>query len=77
MLGMHPNPASDKITLTFSGGTLKGAKVLVYDLSGKLVLSQQCTNSQPEIGISVLEKGIYILQLNAESGTFRQRFMKW
>jgi len=56
-VSISPNPATDKISLfNCNNGLLK-----IYDLQGKLSLS---TEIKPSIDISILNSGIYLVQIN-------------
>ncbi len=66
---VYPNPTSN--ILNFSE---EMQEVQVYDLSGKLVLSNPRTDSQ--IDISVLEKGAYLIHLHNENGASIKKIIK-
>lgn len=65
-LSVYPNPATTQITVKANG------LVQVYDLSGKLVLSQQSVNGTAVVNISRLAKGTYVVK----SGTGNAKFIK-
>ncbi len=70
---IYPNPATDEIAVNVN---LKNEDVLlnIYDLSGKLVVSQEFNNllngeQELNINISSMKKGTYLLQLTSENIT--------
>ncbi len=65
-LSVYPNPATSQITVKSQG------LVQIYDLSGKLVLTQQAVNGAAVINISKLAKGTYVVK----SGSANAKFIK-
>lgn len=61
---LSPNPAQD---FTVLNGVKKGAKISVYDLSGKLLLSTIATESQFTINTTSFTKGVYMVKVDNES----------
>jgi hypothetical protein len=68
---IYPNPASDILNVAhnFSGVTYN-----IYTIDGKLVKSGPLEGTQ--INISEMSKGLYLLQLNAESVTQTKKIIK-
>lgn len=65
-LSVYPNPATSQITVKSQG------LVQIFDLSGKLVLTQQAVNGAAVINISKLAKGNYVVK----SGSANAKFIK-
>lgn len=65
---VYPNPSNDKITISINSND--SGKLVVTDLSGKVVLEQKATfeNGQTNTNISSLENGMYILTITLENG---------
>jgi type IX secretion system substrate protein len=61
-LSVYPNPFTDKININ---DTKQGDEIILYDITGKEVLRQQCLNNVTEIIIHDLSKGFYILHYEA------------
>lgn len=67
-----PNPANDLITIQANSTDFK---VAVYDMLGHQVLSQHLVN-QDQLNVSVLNKGMYLIEINVEGKLIQQRLMK-
>lgn len=65
-LKVYPNPATDIINLEGDSDVLAGAEVDVYDMNGKLVISEKLNNSmgQSKLDISRLNSGLYVLTIS-------------
>jgi hypothetical protein len=61
---MAPNPASDRVHLQLASGTI--SKVEVFDMVGKLVLSNQSESNLLTLDISALESGLYSVRVTAD-----------
>lgn len=59
---IYPNPANTSFAIA-ADVDLAGAKVLIYDLSGKIVHNQTAQNHIPIVDISMIEPGNYIVQV--------------
>ncbi|WP_333876631.1 T9SS type A sorting domain-containing protein [Flavobacterium sp.] len=65
----YPNPVSDIVTITVKNNSAISS-VTVYDVLGKMILSQKPTAALPTqtIDFSAVSKGIYLLEVTTESG---------
>ncbi len=72
---VYPNPAKNEITVENASQVQKG-DVTIYNLQGQLVIEQQLTEIKMNLNISLLEKGIYLLQLRSGLGTEVIKFVK-
>ena len=71
---IYPNPADNEIVITLNKELTDKAIVNIYSLSGQLTLN---TKYQPNIDISSLEVGLYIIDVVDETGSiFRQKISK-
>jgi hypothetical protein len=59
---IYPNPATDVIHLVFKD-ELKDAEVTISELSGRIVLKQQCIKKEVLISLQGIENGLYLIQL--------------
>ena len=66
--GVFPNPAKDELRVN---GVENGTKVMVYDMTGKLV-AQQTATENTVINVSSLNKGVYVLS----AGERKIKFVK-
>ena len=64
-LKMYPNPASNKIF--FSLSTNANASLYIFDVFGKLVVETTVTYSTPNVNISSLSNGMYIVKIQASN----------
>jgi hypothetical protein len=58
---LYPNPFTNELYLNNSG---EATSITIYDLSGKLITSQDLSSGTNSIDITSLEKGIYIAKIN-------------
>lgn len=66
---IYPNPAQDVLHLKLAGG-FDNAEI--YDLAGKMI----CTGTSPDIAISNLNTGIYILKIKLAKSVIARKFVK-
>jgi surface protein len=69
-ISIYPNPTNDKL---FIQGLSSLSKVSIYNVLGKLVLSQTISK---EIDVKQLSKGIYILKIADEQKEIVRKFIK-
>jgi uncharacterized repeat protein (TIGR01451 family) len=69
LITLYPNPAENKIQ--FSGATVD--EVLIYDLTGKLVLEATTVNN--EVSLNTIQTGIYQLVLKTENSISTQKLV--
>ncbi|MGB0178176.1 MAG: T9SS type A sorting domain-containing protein, partial [Owenweeksia sp.] len=68
---VYPNPATDKLRLSWQPGQIDLSEVRLYDATGKLLRSEHITEKregkvQMEIDVSSLRSGAYSLQLKGK-----------
>lgn len=68
---IYPNPASDYIRLISEGN----GYYEVMNIAGQLVLSGEITKDDQLINISMLDKGVYMIKANNESGVSTTRIV--
>lgn len=56
-LACYPNPAMNELTIV----TPEPTRLLLYDVTGKIVKSEQVTSTQTKWDVSLLPNGTYIL----------------
>ena len=69
-----PNPTTDVLTVVMSENMVATGPVQLYDLTGKLLLTQQVADNAAQIQISLghLSAGLYILKIGEESVRLRK-----
>lgn len=73
---VYPNPTSDLIYVGHEMIQGNNAKVIVSDMSGRVVLEKKAYGRQSELVVSDLSEGVYVLSLVTEEGAISQRFIK-
>lgn len=68
-LAIFPNPAKEKIMISYTTKNTSAIQFELYDISGRLILKEteipvQSTNSTKEINIESIDHGSYILFIN-------------
>ncbi len=71
----YPNPTSHTITLDFKGKNTASMNVLVFDLTGKMVV-QSPLSAKRQLDVSSLPSGIYIGIATADGQTMPFKFVK-
>jgi surface protein len=69
-ISIYPNPTNDKL---FIQGLSSSSKVSIYNVLGKLVLSQTISK---EIDVNNLQSGIYIIKITDEQKEIVRKFIK-
>lgn len=70
-LTIYPNPVNETLFLNYTGESPES--ISVYDISGKLILSQGYEKS---ISVSNLTSGIYFIEITSPLGKSIQKFVK-
>ncbi|MEZ4875227.1 MAG: T9SS type A sorting domain-containing protein [Flavobacteriaceae bacterium] len=72
-----PNPAQDQITV-WNPNSLEVSRIVVYDLQGREVAVQKVGTTQMVIAVdlSVLQTGVYVVQIETLEGSVTERLMK-
>ena len=73
-LTIFPNPASEKISIDYTG--MQSVKMLVYNLMGDCVFQSDLTGSANIIDFSFLTSGVYMIRLTGANGTMQRKFIK-
>lgn len=67
-----PNPATETITIQTKATDFN---VVIYDMSGKQVLSENLKNKN-QLNISSLKQGTYVIEINAEGTILQEKLVK-
>lgn len=69
---VYPNPASNKITITYKDAELQA--ITIFDIGGRLVLDYTADNQDKvELDISHLAPGINVIQAKTSEGTVKRK----
>jgi hypothetical protein len=68
---MYPNPTSDVLNLVYN---YEEVNYSLFSIDGKLIKSGKLEN--PQVNVSNIQQGIYLLQLSAEGKTITKKFIK-
>jgi hypothetical protein len=72
-----PNPASDKVNITLpDNDRLESTTIMVYDLAGKLMLTQKTTTKIVELDMSSLAKGTYLVKVDTNNTTYTEKITR-
>jgi len=78
-INIYPNPADDVLQV-YSAAGLKASQVVVYDIIGRKQSSQAINNNseQTRVNIATLAPGIYMIQVQDETGSIltTRKFVK-
>ena len=73
---LFPNPAQDLLQIDLQSLEFEESQLEVYNIAGSLLLSKQIRQAKPQLDISTLSKGIYLLKINTPQGILSGRFIK-
>lgn len=77
---LFPNPAVDRISITYDGSLDDHAEVVVTDVAGKIIYNESIQNRNEvnhAVDVSDLTEGIYVLQLKSNNGVIAaKKFIK-
>ena len=71
-LTVYPNPVSETLNIKTK---IADCQLLIYDLSGRILVNEKIFSEHTKINIDFLEKGIYSLTLVGESATSSTSFI--
>ncbi len=69
----YPNPAGDVITVE---SELSIEEVVIYDLTGAVVMTEQASNSSVSVNVAELVSGVYFVEAKIEGQVIRKRLVK-
>ena len=75
-ISLFPVPANDVISVSLQNVMLDNTTIKIYSALGALVLSQDIDHKSSVLNVSSLAKGVYVVKVNASSGTLTTRFVK-
>lgn len=75
-LSLYPNPVEDVLNLSGDLNVLSGSEMAVYTLSGKKIIEAVFDANSPQLNVSKLETGVYILTISKEGVKQDYKFIK-
>jgi hypothetical protein len=75
-LELYPNPADQWIRVRLPGEAHGFHEIRVYDLSGRMVMAMEADLSEVIRLPESLQRGIYLMKVQTEGGTYHGRFIK-
>ena len=73
---LYPNPAGNTLHVEFEGTDNPQGTITVTDLTGVVVLTQECHNPVTQLDVSNLSPGLYVVSFRNEKGVVVRKFVK-
>ena len=73
---VYPNPVKELLTLDIGRNAWTESKVIIVDVLGNIVLTQDVNKAKLTVGLSGIPQGVYLLKFTNFKGTFVQKFIK-
>jgi len=74
-LKVFPNPATDKITVSSSAIT-GNSQLSIFNVSGEKVMERQLTNTETQLDIGALPRGVYFVRVQDEKRVEVEKIIK-
>ncbi|MDD7575601.1 MAG: T9SS type A sorting domain-containing protein [Bacteroidales bacterium] len=71
---VYPNPASERATISVSG-VESGAKIVVSDMQGRIILSDDMTSETYELSVANMTSGVYYIRVIGTTSTHTQKLI--
>lgn len=72
---IYPNPANDNIIIE-NTSLNKNEEILIYNIQGQLLIQQPMLQAKTDIDISLLAKGMYLVEMKTEKEVVVKNFVK-
>lgn len=72
-ISIYPNPTNNFVTLS---GVEGSATIELYNVLGKIVLSQKITKDKTEIDLSKETNGVYFIKIITENNSVTKKIIK-
>jgi hypothetical protein len=73
---VYPNPVADQLTVTLRTDAFRVSEMAIYDLNGKLVMTQPVEDNQISVNAARLATGSYFLRLSDGRNSVTTKFVK-
>ena len=78
-LSVYPNPASEKLNITFNTSTADDFNITIYNVTGQAVYKETLNNFvgsyHNEINVNDLAQGVYLMQVKSSKGATTQKIV--
>ena len=71
---VYPNPASERAIVAVSG-VESGAKIVVSDMQGRIILSDNMTSETYELSVANMTSGVYYIRVIGTTSTYTQKLI--
>jgi hypothetical protein len=77
-ISITPNPTSDKVTINLSqnDGATATTTIILYDMTGRQVLTQRATGEAIQLDLSNLAKGMYVVTVQSNNAVYQQKIIR-
>ncbi|MBI9035568.1 MAG: T9SS type A sorting domain-containing protein, partial [Bacteroidales bacterium] len=75
-MAIYPNPATNKIQIQIPFKDNESYVARIFDIHGKMISNQMINQSDNQLNISELEKGMYMIQLTGNNRNLSERLIK-
>jgi len=72
---IYPNPASDYLSIESTASEIIN-RIIVTDLSGRIIQDKTYNDSKLTISLSNLKTGLYLLKINTDKGSYSHILIK-
>jgi hypothetical protein len=74
---VYPNPILNYLNVDLSDYEIRNAKYIIFDFIGKVIISKRkFLNTNPQLDLTSLLDGIYIIQIEIENQFYNYKFIK-
>jgi Secretion system C-terminal sorting domain len=77
-ISITPNPTSDKVNINLNQNEVSNqtAKVVLSDMTGRQILTQNTTSGALELDLSNLAKGMYVLTVQSNNAIYQEKIIR-
>ncbi len=73
---IYPNPAGNILHVEFEGTDDPQGTITVTNITGVVVLTQECHDPVTQLDVSNLSPGLYVVSFRNEKGVVVRKFVK-
>ena len=76
LMKIYPNPATNTLHVEFEGTDDPQGTITVTNITGVVVLTQECHDPVTQLDVSNLSHGLYVVSFRNEKGVIVRKFVK-